>query len=101
MTTQNDAAVAAPTSTGTRRYTEQIHALVVSQMKEYILGLAVLEAQLGGYERPKEGGAVRTLLDEAVAARYKKDRPAYEHAVRLGRREMADRLAEAGGASAA
>lgn len=90
MTTQR-ATVAPPAVSAPRRYTEQIHALTDRQTKEYILGLAVIAADLDGRARPKEGESVRTLLDEAIAARYAADRPLYERAVRAGREELAAR----------
>jgi hypothetical protein len=94
MTTQH-ATVAPPTTTAARRYSEQIHALVDRQTREYTLGLAILAAEVGGYSRPKEGEQIRDLLDAAIARAYKADPVAYEAAVRRGRRELAERAAEA------
>jgi hypothetical protein len=95
MTTQNSAAVAAPTTTAARRYSEQIHALVDRQTREYLIGLAGILAAEGGYDRPKEGEVIRTLLDEAIAKRYARDTAGYEHVVRAGRLELERRASEA------
>jgi hypothetical protein len=89
MTT--NATTAAPPRTAARRYSEQIHVLTDEQTRAYTLGLAVLEAHAGGYGRPKEGEAVRDLLDEAIAKRFKSDPEAYARAVEVGRKEMARR----------
>lgn len=94
MTTQN-ATVAPPSTTAARRYSQQITSLVDVQTREYLLGLAILAAEAGGYNRPREASEVRDLLDEAIAARYRKRPDEYEAAVRRGRRELADREAEA------
>lgn len=92
MTTQN-ASVAPPTTMAVRRYSEQVHALVHVQTREYLIGLALLAAEEGGYTRPREGEQVRQLLDEAIAKRYKANPDAYELAVRRGRAELAQRAA--------
>ncbi len=91
MTTQN--AVAPPPTAAARRYTQQITALVDEQTKEYLLGLAIADADAAGQERPKEGEQIRRLLDQAIADRYASDPRAYEHAVLTGRRELAARAA--------
>lgn len=88
-------ATAAPARTAARRYSEQLHVLVDEQTRAYTLGMATLAADAGGYARPKEGEEIRDLLDEAIAARFKRDRPMYEAAVIRGRRVLADRAAEA------
>ena len=93
MTTQNITTVAPPTTTAARRYSEQIHALVDRQTREYLIGSALILAEEGGYDRPKEGEVIRTLLDEAIGRRYTKDSAAYEHVVRVGRAEL-ERRAE-------
>jgi hypothetical protein len=93
MTTPNTATVAPPQVTAARRYSEQITSLLDRATKEYLVGLAALDAEAHGYDRPKEGEQVRTLLDEAIGARYKRDPKGYEHAVRRGRQEMSERQA--------
>jgi hypothetical protein len=95
MTTQNTATVAPPMTTAARRYSEQIHALVDRQTREYLIGLAGILAEEGGYDRPKEGEVIRTLLDEAIGKRYIRDTAGYEHVVRVGRAELERRAAEA------
>jgi hypothetical protein len=91
MTTQNSATVAPPTTTAARRYSEQIHALVDRQTREYLIGLAVVQAEEGGYDTPKEGEVIRTLLDEAIGKRYGRDTGGYELVIRAGRAELARR----------
>lgn len=95
MTTHNNATVAPPATTAARRYSEQIHALVDRQTREYLIGLAGILAAEGGYDRPKEGEVIRTLLDEAIGKRYAKDTAAYEQVVRIGRLELDRRQLEA------
>jgi hypothetical protein len=89
--TTHDATVAAPATTAARRYSQQITTLTDTQTREYVLGLAVLAAEAGGYAKPREAEQVRDLLDEAIGARYRKDADGYERAVRRGRRELAER----------
>lgn len=84
-------AVTPPSSTAARRYSEQIHALVDRQTREFLMGLAVLDAEAGGYSLPRQGEAIRTLLDDAIARFYRDNRHTYEAAVQRGRRELADR----------
>jgi hypothetical protein len=88
-------ATAAPARTAARRYSEQLHVLVDEQTRAYVLGMATLTADAGGYARPREGELVRDLLDEAIALRYKRDRPLYEAAVIRGREVLAERAGEA------
>lgn len=95
MRTSN-ATVAPPATTAARRYQHALNTLVDKQTKEYTIGLALLEAEAGGYGRPREAEQTRTLLDEAIAGRYRQDPAAYERAVLRGRRELAER-AEADG----
>lgn len=91
----NTHATAAPPRTAARRYSEQIHVLTDEQTRAYTLGIATLAAEAGGYARPKEGEEVRDLIDEAIAARFKKDAKAYERAVKRGQLVLAERRAEA------
>jgi hypothetical protein len=90
----SNATVTPPTNTAARRYSEQIHALVDRQTRELILGLALLDAESGGYARPREGETIRTLLDDAIARLYRRDGDAYGAAVIRGRRELDDRERE-------
>jgi hypothetical protein len=94
MTTPN-ATVAPPVTTAARRYSEQIHVLTDRQTHEYVLGLAVLAAEIGNYSRPKLGEQVRDLLDDAIARAYKRDPELYRRAVQAGRGELAYREAQA------
>lgn len=88
-------ATAAPRRTGPRRrYSEQLHTLVDVQTRAYILGLASIAADQGGYTLPREAEETRDLLDEAIAARYEADpgpNGAYARAVERGRAVMAER----------
>lgn len=85
-------ATAAPRRTGPRRrYSEQLHTLVDLQTRAYILGLASLAADAGGYATPREAEETRDLLDEAIGARYNADPRAYVEAVERGRATMAER----------
>ena len=88
-------ATAAPARTAARRYSEQIHVLVDADTRSYVLGMAHLAAEAGGYSRPREGEEIRDLLDEAIARRYKADARLYERAVQRGRQALAERSAEA------
>jgi hypothetical protein len=94
MTTSNTA-VAPPMTTAARRYSEQVHILVDTQTREYILGLALIAQDRTTLKRPKEGEAARYLLDDAIAAAYRGDRKGYEQAVLRGREELARRKSEA------
>jgi hypothetical protein len=88
-------ATAAPRRTGPRRrYSEQLHTLVDIQTRAYILGLASIAADQGGYATPREAEETRDLLDEAIAARYDADPQAYARAVERGRATMAERAWE-------
>lgn len=87
----SDATVAPPTSTAARRYSEQIHALVDRQTREYLIGQARLEAEAGGYNTPREGAVIRDLIDDSIARIYRRDVDAYERAVQRGRQELAQR----------
>lgn len=84
-------ATAAPPRTAARRYSEQIHFLADEQTRAYTLGLAALAAEAGGYARPKEGEEVRDLIDEAIAARYKRSPKDYAAAVARGQAVLAER----------
>lgn len=85
-------ATAAPRRTGPRRrYSEQLHTLVDLQTRAYILGLAGMAADAGGYANPREAEETRDLLDEAIAARYAEDPASYAAAVERGQAMMAER----------
>jgi hypothetical protein len=86
-------ATAAPPRTAARRYSEQLHVLVDEQTRAYVLGVAVLAAKAGGYDTPKQGEAIRDLLDEAIAARYEADKKGYRAAIAAGQQELQRRLA--------
>lgn len=88
-------ATAAPPRTAARRYSEQLHVLVDEQTRAYVVGLAVLAAKAGGYDTPKQGEAIRELLDEAIAARYGEDAKTYQSALRHGRAALNARGAKA------
>jgi hypothetical protein len=83
--------VAPPQQSAARRFSQQVHALVDTQTRELLLGLAIENAEAGGYARPREGEVVRELLDDAIARLWRRDPKAYERAVRRGRAELADR----------
>lgn len=83
--------VAAPQTSAARRFSEQVHALVDTQTREYLLGTAAINADRGNYTRPREGEVVRDLLDEAIAREFRRDSKAYEAAVRRGRAILAER----------
>jgi hypothetical protein len=89
-------ATAAPRRTGPRRrYDQQLHTLVDNQTRAYILGLASLTADRGGYTLPREAEETRDLLDEAIHRRYQDDPQAYAVAVARGEQVMAERLWQA------
>ena len=83
--------VAAPQTSAARRFSEQVHALVDTQTREYLLGVAAINADRGNYTRPREGEVVRDLLDEAIAREFRRDPKTYELAVRRGRQVLAER----------
>jgi len=87
--------VAPPQQSAARRYSQQVHALVDTQTRELLLGLAIENAEAGDYSRPREGEVVRDLLDDAIARLWKRDPRAYERAVRRGRAELAERARRA------
>lgn len=93
MTT--DATVAPRRMGARRRYSEQVHVLVDEATRAYLLGVAVMEAEEGGYERPREGEEVRGLLDEAILRRYEADPAGYAKAVTRGRQKMRERAWQA------
>jgi len=64
------------------------------QTRAYILGLASLAADQGGYATPREAEETRDLLDEAISARYQADPQAYAVAVERGRVTMIARAWE-------
>lgn len=88
-------ATAAPPRTAARRYSEQLHVLVDEPTRAYVLGMAVLAAEEGGYDLPKQGEQIRDLLDEAIAKRYRSDPAAYGAAVTRGRQEIESRAVKA------
>lgn len=89
-------ATAAPRRTGPRRrYSEQLHTLVDVQTRAYILGLASLAADEGGYTLPREAEETRDLLDEAILARYHAGPEQYARAVARGHATMAERAWDA------
>lgn len=88
-------ATAAPARTAARRYSEQLHVLVDEQTRAYCVGLAVVAAKQGGYDTPKQGEAIRDLLDEVIAARYEADSKSYRQALVAGRAFLAERAAAA------
>ena len=91
MTTATDTPTLAPPAPAVERnYSEQLHTLVDLPTREYVLGLALVTAAQEG-KAPREGRAVRTLLDAAIALAYEADPKAYERAVRAGRRALRDR----------
>lgn len=83
--------VAAPQTSAARRFSQQVHALVDVQTREYLLGVAIENAEQGDYSRPREGEVVRDLLDDAITRAFRRDPRAYEVAVRKGRAELARR----------
>jgi hypothetical protein len=83
--------VAPPQQSAARRFSQQVHALVDTQTRELLLGLAIENADQGGYARPREGEVVRELLDDAITRLWRRDPRAYERAVRRGRAELAAR----------
>jgi hypothetical protein len=93
MTMTNDVTdVAPPQQSAARRFTESLHVLVDPQTREFLIGSAVLAAELvGATGRPKEGAAIRELLDDAISRVYRRDKAAYEAAVTRGREELAAR----------
>jgi hypothetical protein len=88
--------VAPPQQSAARRFSQQVHALVDTQTRELLLGLAIENAEQGGYTRPREGEVVRELLDDAITRLWKRDARAYERAVRRGRAELAKRAKRQG-----
>lgn len=74
----------APASTAARRYSQSVHVLVERPVRAVLLGLAQLDATAGGYERLREGDAIRRLLDDAIERLYETDPKRYAAAVRHG-----------------
>lgn len=92
MTNAATAEAVAPPKTSAERgtYTEQLHVLVDESTRQYVLGLADEIAREAGYRFLRQGEAVRTLLAEALVARYERNREAYERMVRRGREIAAE-----------
>jgi hypothetical protein len=65
------------------------------QTRAYILGLAAMAADRGGYALPREAEETRDLLDEAINRRYEADPEAYGVAVQRGEQVMAERAWQA------
>lgn len=93
-------ATSAPPRTAARRYSEQLHVLVDEQTRAYVVGVAVLAAKAGGYDTPKQGEAIRDLLDEAIAERFRCAPKGYREALAAGRDYIAERSAQASPAAA-
>lgn len=83
--------VAPPQTSAARRFSQQVHALVDTQTRELLLGMAIENAAEGGYARPREGEVVRDLLDDAISRLFRRDPKGYERVVRKGRAELARR----------
>lgn len=90
MTT--NATAAPPSPTAARRYSENMSVLLTRQVRELIAGLAAIDAPAG--IRPREGEAVRDMLDEAIARLYETDPDRYAKAMRRGRSILKQRDAE-------
>lgn len=89
------ATAAPPSTTAARRYSESMHVLVTRPVRELLVGLAVLDAAAAG-TRPREGEAIRDLLDSAIAELYASDPQKYTRAVRKGRQILRERDARKG-----
>jgi hypothetical protein len=89
-----DNATVSPPSTAARRYSEQVSLLVDRETRELLAGLAILDAERGGYGTPREAEGHRELLDAGKANLWRRDRTRYEAAVRRGRTALAARDAE-------
>lgn len=85
--------VAAPQTSAARRFSQQVHFLTDTQTREYLLGVAALRADEGGYTLPREGEVVRELLDDAILRDFKQNPKQYEQTVRRGRQVLAERAA--------
>jgi hypothetical protein len=83
--------VAPPQTSAARRFSQQVHALVDTQTRELLLGVAIENAEDGDYTRPREGEVVRDLLDDAISRLFRRDPQRYQRAVRKGRAELARR----------
>jgi hypothetical protein len=91
MTTPLTEAVAPPKTSAERgTYTEQLHVLVDEPTRHYVLGLADSVAREAGYRFLRQGEAVRSLLSEALVARYEADPEAYARLVLRGRQIAAE-----------
>lgn len=89
-----DNATVSPPTTAARRYSEQVSLLVDRETRELLAGLAILDAEQGGYATPREAEGHRELLDAGKANLWRRDRPRYEAAIRHGRAHLARRDAE-------
>lgn len=79
-------AVAPPKAAAERgTYTEQLTVLVDEATRHYVLGLADSVARAAGYRLLRQGESIRTLLAEAIVARYEADPLGYADLVRRGR----------------
>lgn len=85
------AEVAPPKAAAERgTYTEQLTVLVDVATRHYVLGLADEVARAAGYNLLRQGESIRTLLAEAIIARYERDPEAYAKLVLRGRAIVAE-----------
>ena len=82
----------APPRTSAERgtYTEQWHVLVDEPTRHYVLGLADEVARAAGYKYLRQGESIRSLLADALVARYEADPEAYARLVLRGREIAAE-----------
>lgn len=93
-----DSATAAATTAA--RYSESLHVLVDKPMRAVILALAIETSEERG-GRPKEGEAIRTLLEDAIGKLARRDRTRYDALLSRGRAELTRRAEESAARTAA
>jgi len=77
------------------RYSESLHVLVDEPTRAAALGLAVINAEKAGASvRPREGEAIRTLLEEQLAYINKEAPSLYARMLEKGRAALAAKKAQ-------
>lgn len=88
----NDATNAPPATSAAPRYSESLHVLIDEPTRAVVMGLAVIDArQAGPTVRPREGEAIRNLLQNGIDTIAKQAPTLYAKALDAGRTELAVR----------
>jgi hypothetical protein len=96
MTNDATSTSAPPASPAAPRYSESLHVLIDEPTRAVVMGLAVIDArQAGPTVRPREGEAIRNLLQSSIERIEQQAPGLYAKALDAGRTELAVRAAAA------